>query len=153
MFDDAQPTVAPGAGVVLLVEDEVDAAESTAMALRLMGAEVDVAHDFQAALATLAARPADVLVCDIRLGNGPDGYDLLAAVRAGRAGAASVLVPAIAVSAFGADTDRHRSAQAGFSDHLTKPVDAAAIAQAAAAAVAASAMATGTAFARPAPST
>ena len=120
---------------LLLVEDETDAAESVAMGLRLLGARVEVAHDAEAALGRLRAATFDALVSDLRLGSGPSGHALIEAVRAGQAGSANAAVAAVAVSAFGTEQDQRRSLQAGFAAHLTKPVDAAAIARAVAHAV------------------
>jgi CheY-like chemotaxis protein len=73
------------------------------------------------ALVALAIASPDVLVTDLRM-PGMDGYDLLAAVRAGERGSARRL-PAIALTAYATVQDRNRALAAGFDLHLPKPVE------------------------------
>ena len=112
-----------GGSRVLLVDDNVDAARALALLLEAEGFQVFTAHDGIAAL-TLAAevRPAVVLT-DLGL---PvmDGYQVAHRLRNGRESADVLLV---ALSGYGADRDRQRSAAAGFDHHLVKPVDCAAL--------------------------
>jgi CheY-like chemotaxis protein len=65
-------------------------------------------------------------VTDLHLGDGPGGQAVAAAMRRMQEFAAT---PIIAVSAYGARDDVASTRQAGFSDHLVKPVDAATVAQ------------------------
>jgi CheY-like chemotaxis protein len=83
-----------------------------------MGFEVTTASTVSAGLAALRSTPFDLLLSDIGLPDG-SGYDLL------RQTPPDHRPPAVALSGFGMDEDLERSRQAGFLDHLTKPVDAA----------------------------
>ncbi|HEX6209749.1 MAG TPA: response regulator [Methylomirabilota bacterium] len=108
----------PG-GTILLVDDNEDAAEALAVLLQAEGFDVFTAHDGHAALELAAKiRPYAVLT-DLGL---PvvDGYQLARGVR-NRPGGSDVLL--VALSGYGAEQDRQRSASAGFDHHLVKPVD------------------------------
>ena len=103
---------------VLVVDDNVDAAESLAMLLRLDGHQVEIAHDgFQALELAVAARPTVVLL-DIGL-PGMDGYEVCRRLRAGGLTDARV----IAMTGYGQDKDRQRAMEAGFDEHTVKPVE------------------------------
>jgi CheY-like chemotaxis protein len=114
---------APDAKRVLIVDDNPDAAETLATALRLDGMAVEVAHDGPQALKAAPEFKPDVALLDIGL---PvmDGYELARRLRwaAGRDPAAPPLT-LIALSGYGEQSDRERSRKAGFSQHLVKPVD------------------------------
>jgi CheY-like chemotaxis protein len=100
------------------VEDNPDAARSLATLLRLAGHDVRVAADGPQALTAAAERPPDVVLCDLGL-PGMDGYTVAQRLRAA-SGDGMVLV---ALTGYGQEADRRRSADAGFDMHLTKPVD------------------------------
>jgi PAS domain S-box-containing protein len=102
---------------VLLVEDHADSADALAELLGLAGCEVTVARSVADALTAL--RPEHrLLISDLALPDGT-GRDLLERLRAqGRE------VDAIVLSGFGTDEDVKKSLQAGFREHLVKPVDA-----------------------------
>ena len=103
---------------VLVVDDNVDAAEVMAENLRLMGAQVTVAHDgFQALQQAAEAPRFDLVLLDIGL-PGMDGYETAREWRR-RFGRASQLV---ALTGYGTAEDKRRSVQAGFDHHLVKPV-------------------------------
>jgi signal transduction histidine kinase/DNA-binding response OmpR family regulator len=103
---------------VLVVDDNVDGAESLATLLKLLGHEVHVAHDGPAALrATADVRP-EVVFLDIGL-PGMDGYEVARRLR--RPGRNEALL--VALTGYGQDEDRRRSREAGFDHHLVKPVD------------------------------
>jgi PAS domain S-box-containing protein len=108
---------------VLLVDDNVDAAESLAMLLRLWGHEVTVAHDGPAAVQAAAGQCPEVALLDIGL-PGMDGYELARQLRAQPALDQTVLV---ALTGWGQEEDRRRSQEAGFNYHLVKPVDLSAL--------------------------
>ncbi|HKO21800.1 MAG TPA: response regulator [Candidatus Eisenbacteria bacterium] len=113
----------PATRRVLVVDDNVDSAESLAMLLRLGGHEIETAYDgFQAVAAAERFLP-DLILLDIGL-PGMDGYEVAARLREGSAGRELVL---IAVTGWGQEEDRRRSREAGFDAHLTKPVDMAAL--------------------------
>lgn len=104
---------------VLVVEDNVDAAESLRMLLELEGHSVEVAHDGPTGLTGARRIHPEVIFCDIGLPNGMDGYQFAERFRHD-----PNMEPAelIAVSGYGADEDKRRAKQAGFDLHLTKPV-------------------------------
>jgi CheY-like chemotaxis protein/two-component sensor histidine kinase len=104
---------------VLVVDDNVDAAEMLAEALRIQGHHVGVAHDGPAALALVEQFEPDVALLDIGL---PvmDGFDLAQRLKR----RLSAHPPKfIAVTGYGQPSDRARSKQAGFDEHLVKPID------------------------------
>ena len=103
---------------VLVIEDNLDAAETLAELLGLAGHEVEIAHDGPAGFRkALSSRP-DVVVCDIGL-PGMSGYDVARAMRAEPSLAATVLV---ALTGYALPADRQQALQAGFDHHLAKPL-------------------------------
>ncbi|HEU5191362.1 MAG TPA: hybrid sensor histidine kinase/response regulator, partial [Methylomirabilota bacterium] len=106
---------------VLVVDDDPAAVELVVETLGQSGAEARGAGSVAAALPVLAAwRPA-VLVSDIEM-PGEDGYALIRQVRT-LTPEAGGRTPAVALTAFSRPEDRVRILQAGFSLHVTKPVD------------------------------
>jgi PAS domain S-box-containing protein len=104
---------------VLVVDDNQDAAESLAMLLRMMGHQVRAVHDGQEALALAATfRPA-IGILDIGLPK-MNGYELAQRIKEQPWGKEIVLV---ALTGWGQEQHRRRSAEAGFKHHLTKPVE------------------------------
>jgi signal transduction histidine kinase len=106
---------------VLFVDDEPDARELVAMVLGDAGAQVRAAASVAEALELLARERFDVMVSDIGM-PGEDGYSLMRKVAA-----VDATLPAIALSAFSSPQDRERALAAGFTTHLPKPLDAAAL--------------------------
>jgi len=104
---------------VLVVDDNVDAAESTAAFLRLEGHEVKAVHDGLQALASLKVFDPHVVVLDIGL-PGLDGYAVARQLRE-RGDTSHVLL--IALTGYGQKEDRARAAAAGFDYHYVKPAD------------------------------
>jgi two-component system CheB/CheR fusion protein len=104
---------------MLLVDDNVDGAESLATLLRLVGHEVRVAHDGPAGIEAAAGWRPDVVVLDIGL-PGMSGYEVARHLRTRPETQDAVLV---AATGYGRDEDRKRSREAGFDHHLVKPVD------------------------------
>jgi signal transduction histidine kinase len=104
---------------VLVVDDNVDAAESTAAFLRLEGHEVKAVHDGVQALASLKVFDPHVVVLDIGL-PGLDGYAVARQLRE-RGDTSHVLL--IALTGYGQKEDRARAAAAGFDYHYVKPAD------------------------------
>jgi PAS domain S-box-containing protein len=116
-----QVRVAARAGAplrVLVVDDNVDAAESLAVVLRSVGHTVRTAHCGPAAVQVAAALRPEAVVLDIGL-PGMDGYEVAQQLRRGPAAGASL----IALTGYGQEEDRRRSKAAGFDHHLVKPVD------------------------------
>jgi signal transduction histidine kinase len=104
---------------VLVVEDNRDAADSLRMLLELSGNDVTVAYTGPAGVETARGWQPDVVLCDIGL-PGLDGYGVVRELRRDPATARARL---IAVTGYGSDDDRRRSREAGFDEHLVKPVD------------------------------
>lgn len=100
---------------ILVVEDHDDTLRSMKLLLHRLGYEVLTADNMTDALRIAMQQPFDILLSDIGLPDG-SGLELLKRIRSVRE------VPALALSGFGMDEDIERSRDAGFSDHLTKPV-------------------------------
>ena len=104
---------------ILIVDDNVDAAESLSRMLRLYEHEVVVAHDGLEALAAARQMKPDIVLLDIGLPK-MDGLEVAKRIRQRSDGSCPLLV---ATTGFGQAEDRRRTAAAGFDHHLTKPVD------------------------------
>jgi len=104
--------------LVLIIEDNVDAANTLRVALESLGHTVHVTHDGPSGLATFGELAPEVLLLDIGL-PGMDGYEVARRVRLIPRGERTLLV---AVTGWGQQSDRERSREAGFDAHLTKPV-------------------------------
>ncbi|HVT34740.1 MAG TPA: ATP-binding protein, partial [Nevskiaceae bacterium] len=104
---------------IMIVDDNVDAADSLGILLRMHGAHVHVAHAAQDALDVLAGFDPDVIFMDLGM-PGMDGFE---AARRIRANPRFARVALIALSGWGAENDRRRSRAAGFDHHLIKPAD------------------------------
>jgi CheY-like chemotaxis protein/anti-sigma regulatory factor (Ser/Thr protein kinase) len=113
-----QPTRAKSSLRVLIVDDNQDAGESLAMLLRVLGHDVRTAPDGEAGLAKAEAFRPDVALIDIGLPK-LDGYEVSRRIRAQAWGQAMVL---IALTGWGQEEDSNRSRDAGFDEHLFKPV-------------------------------
>jgi len=119
--EEGKAALAPAGRVlqVMIVDDNVDAAEMLAMLLETAGHRVSVEHDARAALARAPGDAPDVFLLDIGL-PGMDGTELARRLRALPECAGAVLV---AVTGYGQDSDRERTQAAGFDHHLVKPLD------------------------------
>jgi PAS domain S-box-containing protein len=131
-FSIVLPTAAPGPGAaapddetsphlagaldILLIEDHEDTAEVMSQLIRGLGHEVAVADSVASALALASRNRFDLVLSDIGLPDGT-GIDFIHAFRQHSA------VPAIALTGFGTDDDIRRCLEAGFTAHLTKPVN------------------------------
>ena len=104
---------------VLVVDDNVDAAETIAMILRLSGHQVRCAHDGRTALTSASEYQPEIILLDIGLPE-VDGYEVARRIRA-MDHLRNVRI--VAISGYGQDEDRRRSHDAGIDQHLTKPVD------------------------------
>jgi PAS domain S-box-containing protein len=102
---------------VLVVDDNLDAAESLALLLNALGAETQVAGDGAQALELLARSEPDVVLLDIGM-PGMDGYEVAREIRSRHKDSAVTLV---ALTGWGQDKDRRLAAEAGFDHHLVKP--------------------------------
>lgn len=104
---------------ILVVDDNVDAADSLAMLLSLAGHETYVAPDGLTALGAAQTFKPHAVFLDIGL-PGMDGYEVARTLRQQPATSRTLL---IAISGYGQQEDRRRSEAAGFDHHLVKPVE------------------------------
>jgi CheY-like chemotaxis protein len=115
----ATSQVPSGSLRILVVDDNVDSAETMGMLLELDGHTVQMAHDGPNAVSVALASLPHVILLDIGL-PGIDGYTVARTLRQRPEMQTTVLV---ALTGYGMDDDRQRSREAGFDHHLTKPVD------------------------------
>jgi CheY-like chemotaxis protein/two-component sensor histidine kinase len=104
---------------VLVVDDNHDVAESTAVLLRLEGCEVHLAHDGEEALRQVRHLHPTAVLLDIGLPR-MDGYQVAERIRAEPEHRGILIV---AVSGYGQEEHRMRSKQAGFDYHIVKPIE------------------------------
>jgi CheY-like chemotaxis protein len=104
---------------ILVVDDQVDVAESLALVLDLEGHQVKTALDGPTGLKLAAEFQPEVILLDLGL-PGMDGYAVARQLRA-RPETQNVLL--IAVTGYGREEDRARTQAAGFDHHLVKPID------------------------------
>jgi CheY-like chemotaxis protein len=105
---------------VLVVDDNSDAADSLTLLLRHAGQDVRTAYDGVAALAQAHEFNPDLVFLDIGM-PGMDGYEVARRLKSEPHLRSATL---IALTGWGQEEDRRRSAEAGFDRHLVKPVDA-----------------------------
>lgn len=104
---------------VLVVDDNRDSADSACAIIRMLGYDAECAYDGTSALTTAARWQPDMVLLDLAM-PGLDGYMTLGRLRK---------LPAmdrahvVAMTGYGSKEDRHRTADAGFDGHLTKPVE------------------------------
>lgn len=104
---------------VLVVDDNLDGAESLALFISVTGHSAEVAHDSTQALSAVQHRMPDVIFLDIGL-PGMSGYEVARRIRSLPGGDRVRLV---ALTGWGTEADKQKAEEAGFSEHLTKPVD------------------------------
>lgn len=104
---------------ILIVDDNVDGAASLAMYLEMLGHHVLVAHDGPQALEAIKKEMPPIILLDIGL-PGMSGYELAHTIRALPQGDKPLVV---AITGWGTDEDKKKTADAGCNIHLTKPVD------------------------------
>lgn len=104
---------------ILLVDDNVDAADTMQALLEMDGYEVKVAYGGVAAVEAARRAQHDIVVMDIGM-PGMNGYEAARLIR-GLPGNETVRL--VALTGWGESTDRQLASDAGFNDHLVKPVD------------------------------
>jgi CheY-like chemotaxis protein len=102
---------------ILLVEDHEDTAALVSTVLGLCGCEVQVVGGLIDALKAVGGSPFAVIMSDLGLPDGT-GLDLMRQLRS-----RGVTTPAIAMTGYGRESDIQQSHEAGFCEHLVKPVD------------------------------
>jgi signal transduction histidine kinase len=105
---------------VLVVDDNVDGADSLVLVLKQAGHDAMAVYDGRSALEQAGRHPFDVVLLDIGLPDDLDGYEVARRLRSAPDRKKPMLV---ALTGFGQPEDRRRSHDAGFSQHLVKPVD------------------------------
>jgi two-component system CheB/CheR fusion protein len=113
----ALPRAPGGRRRVLIIEDNIDAADSLREALQFSEHEVEVAYNGPAGIAKARKYKPEVVFCDIGL-PGMDGFDVARAFRADDALRGTYLV---ALSGYAQPEDVLRASEAGFDQHLAKP--------------------------------
>ncbi len=116
--DYARPTPSPVPPRILVVDDNKDAADSLSALLQFLGAEVHIAYEGSSALEQIAQYRPGVVLLDLVM-PGVDGFEVARRVRQDPQCAGLKL---IALTALGQDEDRHRTSEAGFDQHLVKPL-------------------------------
>jgi len=101
---------------VLLVDDHYDTCLGMKRMLERRGYQITIAHSAEQAVEKVRAQEFDLLISDIGL---PDrsGYELMREVRLNKR------LPGIALSGFGSEQDVNQAREAGFAEHLTKPIN------------------------------
>src|SRR6266481_26550 len=101
---------------VLLVDDHHDTCLGMKRMLERRGYQITIAHSAEQAVEKVRTQEFDLLISDIGL---PDrsGYDLMREVRLNKP------LPGIALSGFGSEQDINQAKEAGFAEHLTKPIN------------------------------
>ncbi len=115
------PAAAPRGGLdvrkILVVDDNVDAADTLEALLRIEGFAVAVAYDGQAALEAVRNDRPEIVLMDIGMPR-MDGYEAARRIREETQG-----IRLIALTGWGQDLDRQKAEAAGFNSHFVKPVD------------------------------
>jgi signal transduction histidine kinase/DNA-binding response OmpR family regulator len=114
-----EPAAKQGERRVLIVDDNLDAAETLAMMLELLGQETRQAHDGPQALEVAQEYRPDLIFMDIGL-PGLNGHEVVARMRRDLGMVETYIV---ALSGYGTEEDRRKSSEAGFDTHLVKPLD------------------------------
>jgi PAS domain S-box-containing protein len=104
---------------ILVVDDNVDAAVTTASLLKAWGHDVQAAYSGEAALARVKSFRPEIVLLDIGM-PGMTGYEVARHLRADPTAQGIIIA---ALTGYGQDSDRERSWDAGFDYHLTKPPD------------------------------
>jgi CheY-like chemotaxis protein len=104
----------------LIIEDNVDAAESMRVLLSLRGHQVALAYSGDEGLTAARTFRPEVVLCDIGLPGEMDGYAVAQAFRQDALLGSAYL---IAATGYGQAEDQSRAREAGFDAHLTKPID------------------------------
>jgi len=104
---------------VLVVDDNVDSADSLTAVVRMFGHDAETAYDGLMAVERAIALVPDIILMDISLPK-LSGYEAATRIRTSAACAHTVLV---ALTGWGGEQDKRDALQAGFTHHFVKPVD------------------------------
>ena len=103
---------------VLVVDEDLQAAQGLAVLLKHLGHDVQVAHDGNAALEAARSNNPQLVLLGLKL-PGVDGYGVLQNLRLDERFSRA---PIVAMARSGRDEDRERSRAAGFDEHVVKPL-------------------------------
>jgi CheY-like chemotaxis protein len=120
----ALPAAEAASRRVLIVDDNVDAAESLGLLLAALGHQIQLAYDGVQALSKVATFRPEIVLLDIGLPH-MNGYEVARRIKGACGGDGPQL---IALTGWGQDEDRRQAREAGFDHHLTKPVEIAVLA-------------------------
>lgn len=112
------PRTPPNQRRVLVVDDNVDAARSLQLLLSHLGHQVDVAFDGPSALHAARKAAPDIVLLDLTM-PGMSGHDVARQLRQFLGNA----VRLVALTGFGSEDDRRLAMEAGFDQHIVKPID------------------------------
>jgi len=104
---------------ILVADDNPDSATTLSLMLEVLGNEVRVAHDGEAAVAAAEDFNPDMILLDIGMPK-LNGYGACRRIREAPWGTRPMIV---ALTGWGQEADKHRSREAGFDRHLVKPVE------------------------------
>jgi CheY-like chemotaxis protein len=111
--------LAGGSLRIVVIDDNQDSADSLAMLLQMKGHDVRIAYHGKEGLDVVRHFPPELILLDLALPD-MDGYSVLRTLRSQRLIGRAMVA---AMTGFGQESDKERSAQAGFDAHLVKPVD------------------------------
>jgi CheY-like chemotaxis protein/two-component sensor histidine kinase len=113
-------TPAPDPLSILIIEDNIDSAEMLREVLEYSGHHITIASSGEEGVAIARENSPDLILCDLGLPAGMSGYDVARAIR-DRAETRDLRL--VALSGYARPEDRIQCMEAGFDDHITKPVD------------------------------
>ncbi|HET9046673.1 MAG TPA: ATP-binding protein [Casimicrobiaceae bacterium] len=108
---------------ILVVDDNVDAADTLGALLKMLGADTRVVYDGATALGAIDEFAPDVVMLDLGM-PGMDGYEVARRIRA-RSDLDEIVL--IALTGWGQTSERRKTSEAGFAYHLVKPISASAM--------------------------
>ncbi|REK18792.1 MAG: response regulator [Planctomycetota bacterium] len=111
---------------VVVIDDKHDSVWTLKRVLELSGHDVEVAYDGEGGIAKAREFSPEVVLCDIGLPGDTDGYAVARTLRGDQEFSSCLM---IAITGYGRDEDARKAAEAGFDLHMTKPVDAIALAK------------------------
>ncbi len=117
---DPGPQAANKVNKILVIEDYKDAAKTLQLLLELLGYVVEIAFDGPSGLKICRTFRPDVIISDLGLPGAMNGYEVARSIRQDPDLSGTYL---IALSGYGQDEDRKKTHDAGFNDHLVKPVE------------------------------
>ena len=107
---------------ILLIEDNPASAEAMKVLLTRLGASVNIAHSARDGIDLFQKHRPGVVISDIAMPD-MDGYAFIRRIREMETQSKAEATPAVALSAFTREDDRSKAIEAGFDEHVSKPLD------------------------------